>query len=119
MSQPSVASLAYREIVTDEDADTALHELLDTVGEIAEARGDEKRLEAMLRHVKAVQTAFSSASSFQARENDGYASKDYAAAIDAYRGAVVRHETIKAKRENAFMVLEMWRTIQASKRQKL
>lgn len=103
-------------LVTDEQADNALHELIETTREIAEARGAVVKAEAMLKHIKAVHTLKSSLTSFQAREAEATASPHYKRAIEDHTDAVIRFEELKAKRENCVMTIEMWRSAQANLR---
>lgn len=103
-------------LVTDAQADEALHELIETTRSVAEARGAMVKAEAMLKHIKSVYTLKSSMTSVQAREHDATASPAYKRAIEDHVDAVIRFEELKAKRENCVMVIEMWRSAQANLR---
>lgn len=115
--QPRPQDLApSRPIVTEQEVDDALHVLIESTTALARARGRMVRADAMLKHTKAVATAMSGASSFAARENDALASKAYERAIDELAQATIEYEQLKAEREAAVMTIEVFRTIEASRR---
>ncbi|MGG5812561.1 hypothetical protein [Falsiroseomonas sp. CW058] len=109
-------ALAAARIVSEEEAHDAMEVLRRTIAPIGVARGDMVRAEAMLRHIKSLEMTFSDERSTSAQERDAYASDRYRDAIDAYRSATVSFETLKAERETASMVIEVYRTQRASER---
>jgi hypothetical protein len=114
--QPTRESLRGTALISDDQADDALHSLLDNAREVALARGAVVRCEAMLKHVKAIYTLRSNMTSFTAKEAEAMASHAYRQAIDDHADAVVAFEELKAKRENCIMTIEMWRSAQANLR---
>lgn len=116
MPDDTVSRLTPRRIVSEEDVHEAVDVLRRTVRPIGVARGKMVAAEAMLRHIKAVEMGFSDERAITAQERDAYASNRYRQAIEAMRDATVEFETLKAEREAAEMVIEVFRTTSATER---
>lgn len=116
MAQPSPDRLNYRPVVTDEEAEEALHALIQSTDRIAQARARVVKADAMLKHVKAVAASLSAASSVQARENEALASKQYKTAIEELAEATFEFERAKSQRENNLAIIEAWRTASSNAR---
>jgi hypothetical protein len=120
MHQPEpgrgIDRLTARQVVTEDDVHDAMDALRASIHRIGVARGRAIKAEAMLRHIKALEMAFSEERSAAAQERDAYASDRYRAAIDELREATTEFETLKAERETAVMIVEIWRTQRASER---
>lgn len=109
--------LTYRPIVDEAQVETALDVLLRSE-DIAQARGDLVFAEKMLAHVKALAAKMSDERSAAAADRAAEASDEYKTAIDRLRDCAIAFEKAKARREWASMVIEVWRTLQATERSK-
>jgi hypothetical protein len=114
MSGSARSNFGPQVIVSDQQVEAAL-DLLAT-DEVAFARGEMIFAEGMIKHIRALEMVRSDAGSAAAREREAEASDRYKGAIDTMRDAAIRLETAKARREHAVMVIEVWRSQQATRR---
>jgi len=103
-------------IIAREMIEQAAHGMAALDTDIGAARGRYEYAKEMVKHIKAVHTAVSEASSFAARENEALASSRYRSAIDELRDAAIAFETAKARRETYAMHVDIWRTEKATAR---
>lgn len=108
--------LKVKRFVTEEEVHDALETLRRTARPLGEARGRAMAAEARLRHVKAIEMKFSRVHGTSAQEREAYASPRYVEAIEEMERAVAKHEMLKAERETASIVIEMFRTQEATLR---
>jgi len=90
--------------------------LIDTAAEIAAAKADLVRAEAMLRVVKSLVMKASDERSAAAQERDAYASEEYRRAVDDLAEATKAYEKLRASREAAQAQIEFWRSYNANQR---
>jgi len=80
-----------------------------------EAKGSVERYEILRK--RAHQRAFVNAEGTVAERNaEATISDDVEALDDAYIAALIRYETLKAKRQHAELCIEVWRTVESSRR---
>lgn len=102
-------------MIDELQAEKALNYLASTDESCARAKGSVKALEYRLKVAKAME--FLGASGTMAeKESHALASLPYRELIDQYESAVIEFETIAAKRERAVLTLDVWRTMEASRR---
>lgn len=103
------------ESVTPEQVEKAIKYLAETDVPHARAKCLAKGLEAALKTVRAV--GFIGAAGNNAeREHTAYASPEYKVALAAWQDACLDYETMQNKRERANLIVEMFRTLEASRR---
>jgi hypothetical protein len=102
-------------VVSDKDAEEALHRLSASVDKIAKARGEMERTAHMIKHIKAVMITLEDGA-VGLREAKALASNRYLKAVEAYTEAVIAFEAAKAERENDILILECWRTSSSNMR---
>jgi len=97
-------------------AAAAVEFLIDSAAEYGAARADVIRLEAMLRHIKALAMKASDEKSAAGQEREAYASEAYKTAIADLFIAAKAAETLRAQREAAQATIEYWRSANANQR---
>jgi hypothetical protein len=102
--------------IPDEDAEKALHWLVQNAKAIGEARREAVLAEHMVKRVKAIETKRSNETSVAAREADAMTSEAMLAAITADAEAAGKLETLRGLRDAAGAKLDVWRTLRASER---
>lgn len=102
--------------MTYDDAIKAREYMLTHAFPMAEAKAHVTRAEARLRHIKALEMKASDQKSAAAQERDAYASDRYGEAIETLFQATVEAEKLKAGWETAKTTVDMWRTIESSRR---
>lgn len=102
-------------MVSDERAEQAFEYLSDTTERIGDAKGALERAEILRKRAR--KAVFLSSTGTVA-ERDALAENSESAqkADDEYISALVAYEKVKAKREIEAIALDVWRTLQASKR---
>ena len=104
-----------QQIVTEEQVHNAVDYLNHHAVGYGEAKATRIKAEYMLKHIKAVaMKQFDGSVSGQERE--ALASKSYVDAVEEIFNATVKEEHIKAKKETAGMIVELWRTQSANLR---
>ena len=101
---------------TESDVAKALHYLALTDEQFAKEIGRVKALEFEIKTIKAV--AFLKAEGTMAeKEASACSDTGYQAWVEDYENAVVSRETTAAKRERAALTIEVWRSLNANRRQ--
>lgn len=101
--------------ITQDDVEKALDYLATSAKSFAEAKGRRVWLEERRKIVKAA--AFSQAGgTVGERESTAYLSDDYKQCVDDLRDAVVAEETMRAYRVAAEARVEVWRSLESSRR---
>ena len=107
--------MTARSRLDQEGVEAALDYLATSAKEYAEAKGRRVWLEERRKIVKAA--AFSQAEGTAGeRESTAYTSGDYKTCIDELRDAVVAEETMRAYRIAAEARIEVWRSLESSRR---
>lgn len=81
------------------------------------ARGHLAFADANLRRVKALVMVAFTEGTVADREARAYASEQYKEAIEELQNATAEYETIRAKREAAVMMIELWRSQSSARKQ--
>lgn len=101
----------------EERVSGALQYLASTDEECAGLKAAVKAEEYMLKHFKAKAMAASASKSIAAKETDALASEAYANAVEQYRDTIAEYETVAARRQRAILTIEVWRSLNANRRQ--
>lgn len=102
--------------ISEDDIGKALTYLAESAKVWSEARGLRVFLEESLRTVKAGVMLESARTTVAEREADGYSSQAYKDHLKKLRDAVQNEELIKAYRIAAEARIEVWRTMESSRR---
>lgn len=94
----------------------ALKKLAETDERFGSLKAEDKRAERRIKSTIALAKKASNQTSQAAKETEAYASEDYSLAVeDAFR--VARDlEVLRAQRDREHLVIEVWRTLEASRR---
>jgi hypothetical protein len=104
-------------VITEKRLEDALKYLADTDEESAEASANVKYLDRLLKRKKALHiTGNSNDKSISAKEQAYYASETYKDAIDELFQAEVKASTIENKRDKEGIIIDLFRTLEASRR---
>ena len=104
-------------MITEKRLEDALKYLADTDEESAEASANVKYLDRLLKRKKALHiTGNSNDKSISAKEQAYYASETYKDAIDELFQAEVKASTIENKRDKEGIIIDLFRTLEASRR---
>lgn len=106
-------------MITDEQAEQALDDLLEFGTHYAQHKASQVALEARRSALKAklmCEYAQDGYSAIGAQEREAYADPRYAELLDQMESVTLEVETWAARRERARMVIEVWRTQQATQR---
>ena len=103
------------ESVTVEQVERALKYLADTDVNHAAAKCLAKGLDAQLKTIRAVEFMGATGNNAE-REHQAYASQAYKDALTRWQDACLEYETMQNKRERACLTVEMFRTLEASRR---
>lgn len=104
------------EIVTEAQVHDQVDFLNHAAVDHATAKADRVKAEHMLKHVKALVMKQCGESAVSAQEREALASEVYKNQIQTLWSAVVQEETLRAQRENAHMIVDLWRTQSANLR---
>lgn len=96
--------------------EAAVHYLINSAGEAAQAVANRDYLEAWIKTVKATIQAEQTGMSAAASEIVALASPRYLEALQAWRDAIEIAERFKFKRQSADALLRAWQTQQATER---
>ena len=116
---PSWAVVEGRHITEIHDVDDVrrvLRWLFDTAGVLARRKTEMDKAEALLRVRRAYGVRFSEGRNEAERTANGLISPGYQRALDDFQLAAARYEGLKAYRDAAELAVEVWRTIEATKR---
>lgn len=105
-----------RRLPTEADVAKALHYLALTDEQCAKETARVKAMEFEIKTIKAI--SFLKATGTMAeKEAQAYADTGYQAWIEDYENAVADRETTAAKRKRAELTIEVWRSLNANRRQ--
>ena len=96
---------------------SALNFLALTDEEHAGLKAAKTASEYMLKHHKAQAMLSSDEKSMAGKEAQAYASQAYANAVEDLRETIVELETVAAKRKRAELTIDVWRSLNANRRQ--
>ena len=102
--------------ITDADVEAAMHKLADTDLEAAKAKAKAKAMEQYGKTVRALQF-LEATGTVAEREARALASEHYRAYLKQYEEAVMNSERLANERATAAGVREVWRSLQANRRQ--
>jgi hypothetical protein len=103
-------------LITDDAVEAALHVLATTAEAQAAARAMRLRCEFKRKRILAMTLLACDDKTADARKAQAEASPGYAEAVEAECRAVERDELLRCQRNDAAVVIEAWRTEQASNR---
>ena len=104
-------------MITEERLEKALHYLSETDEDSAKASATVKYLDRLLKRKKALFiTAEKELKSISAKEQGFYASDTYKNAVDELFQAEVKATTLENKRDKEGMIIDLFRTLEASRR---
>ena len=104
-------------MITEERLEKALKFLSETDEESASASATVKYLDRLLKRKKALFiTSDQNLKSISAKEQGFYASDIYEKAIDEQFAAEVKASTLENKRDKEILVIDLFRTLEASRR---
>tara|TARA_Y100001970_G_scaffold264070_1_gene350259 strand:+ start:5496 stop:5822 length:327 start_codon:yes stop_codon:yes gene_type:complete len=104
-------------MITEDRLEKALAYLAQTDEQSAEASANVKYLDRLLKRRKALFiTGESNLKSISAKEQAYYASDDYQKAVQEIYDAEVKANTLENKRDKEGMVIDLFRTLEASRR---
>tara|TARA_R100001530_G_scaffold66510_1_gene47568 strand:+ start:747 stop:1073 length:327 start_codon:yes stop_codon:yes gene_type:complete len=104
-------------MITEERLEKALTYLSDTDEQSAEASANVKYLDRLLKRKKALFiTSDKNLKSISAKEQGFYASEIYENAINEQFNAEVKASTLENKRDKEILVIDLFRTLEASRR---
>ena len=105
------------ELPDEERVANALHYLSMTDEECAGLKAAVRAGEYLLKHYRAKAMAASDEKSIAAKETDALASEAYANAVSDYQETIAEYETVAAKRQRAILTIDVWRSLNANRRQ--
>ena len=100
----------------EQDISRALHYLAETDQNFARMTARVKALEYQVKTIKALEY-LSATGTVAEREATAESSKSYRAWIEDYENAVADRETMYAKRKRAELTIDVWRSLNANRRQ--
>ena len=104
-------------MITEKRLEEALKYLADTDEDSAKANAQVKYLDRLLKRIKALHiTSNKEDKSISAKEQTYYASNSYKKAIDELFDAEVKASTIDNKRDKEGLIIDLFRTLEASRR---
>lgn len=103
------------ELPTENEVGRALRYLAESDQSIAEAKAKLKADEIRLKITEA-QEFLAAEGSVAERQAMAKSSDNYMNAVDEYENALADYEILNAKRERAHTLIDVWRTIEASRR---
>tara|TARA_R110001599_G_scaffold116281_1_gene283843 strand:- start:410 stop:736 length:327 start_codon:yes stop_codon:yes gene_type:complete len=104
-------------MITEERLEKALHYLSETDEDSAKASATVKYLDRLLKRKKALYiTGEKELKSISAKEQGFYASDIYNSAVDELFEAEVKASTLENKRDKEGLIIDLFRTLEASRR---
>lgn len=101
-------------IVTDETLEKALDWLRDSAKDVGDAKGEAVRTNNMIKVTKALEMKKHNNLSAAKAEVEALASEAYLKALDEDAKATAHYEYMKALREAAVQMIDVWRSEQAN-----
>lgn len=102
--------------ITETRIEEALTFLAQTDDDFGTLKAEAKRAERRLKSTVALAKKASEEKSQAAKETDAYASEHYQKATDDEFRATENLEQMRARRDREHLVIDVWRTIEASRR---
>lgn len=114
-TQQAAGPMQRTALIDQNRLEVALRRLAKSDVECAEAKGEELRSEHMAK--TAENLAYKAATgSIEDRKREAQLSEGAQAAWAKHFEAVVLHEKLKAKRQREMLIVEVWRTLESSRR---
>ena len=102
-------------MISQDRLEKALRYLAETDEPIAEAKGEIQRLENLIKRVN-YRLFLSASGSVEARKAEAGRSEETARLEEELVSATVKYEGLKAKRDTEATVIDVWRTLESSRR---
>lgn len=102
-------------MISQDRLEKALRYLAETDEPIAEAKGEIQRLENLIKRVN-YRLFLSASGSVEARKAEAGKSEETARLEEELVSATVKYEGLKAKRDTEATVIDVWRTLESSRR---
>ena len=102
-------------MISQQRLEKALVFLAETDEPIAEAKGEIQRLENLIKRVN-YRLFLSASGSVEARKAEAGRSEETARLEEELVSATVKYEGLKAKRDTEATVIDVWRTLESSRR---
>jgi hypothetical protein len=102
-------------MISEDRMEKALRFLSETDQDVAEAKGEILRLETLLKRV-GYRLYLSAEGSIEARKAAAGSSPETAKLEEELVAAVVKYEGLRAKRDTESNVIEVWRSLESSRR---
>jgi hypothetical protein len=103
-------------MISADRLEKALRYLAETDEDVAEAKGEILRLENLIKRVN-YRLFLSSSGSVEARKAEAGRSDETARLEEELVAATVKYEGLRAKRDTERSVIEVWRSLESSRRQ--
>jgi chromosome segregation ATPase len=103
-------------MISQDRLEKALRYLAETDEPVAEAKGEILRLENLIKRVQ-YRLFLSAQGSVEARKAEAGKSEETARLEEELVSATVRYEGLRAKRDTERSVIEVWRSLESSRRQ--
>lgn len=103
--------------INQERMEAALQYLIDTDFEFAQLDGEVKQTENKADLAKQIAFVRSEGSNIKEKEAKAEMSEGYQNALDAHTSAYIAFKKVKAKRDTAQTVIDVWRSLNAARRQ--
>lgn len=104
-------------MISDERLQKSLKYLAETDEECAQAKALMKGMEHKLKTIRYVVYLEAQGNTIADREAQSYASETYRQAVKDYQDAVYQYETLATKRATETLIVEVWRSMNANRRQ--
>ena len=101
----------------EERLSAALDYLASTDEEVAQHKAAKTSQEYLMKKAKAIVLLASKQSSNPLKEAEYYASDEYEQSIATHHDTIVELETLLAKRKRAELTIDVWRSLNANRRQ--
>ena len=102
-------------MISQQRLEKALTYLAETDEEVAQAKGEILRLENLIKRVN-YRLFLSASGSVEARKAEAGKSEETARLEEELVSAVVKYESLKAKRDTEAGIIEVWRSLESSRR---
>jgi isocitrate dehydrogenase len=103
--------------VTQERMESALDYLVSTDFQFAELDGQVKNAENRVELAKEIAYARSEGANIKEREAKAVMAETYQNALDEHTKAYIEFKKVKAKRDTAQVLIDVWRSLNAARRQ--
>lgn len=102
--------------ITEERVEAALDFLRENADAVGDAKAEAVRADKMLKHIRAIEMKKNTLLPLGGQEREADSSPAYREAIERDAVAAGEYEKLKAKREYASMIIEVWRSLGANYR---